>query len=112
MYPPTLLAIRVMPMNQILGPNLRTGGSGGATTMSVFGEIRPSSAVVTSLSNAPGCPGRRHGGSVLNGGNKGGAPLGANVARRCSRDSPSDLPFKETSLSGPRTAAHMLRPHA
>jgi len=80
--------------------------------MSVFGEIRPSSAVVTSLSNAPGCPGRRHGGSVLNGGNKGGAPLGANVARRCSRDSPSDLPFKKPSLSGPRTAAHMLRPHA
>src|SRR5215470_14431801 len=112
MYPPTLLAIRATPMNQIPGPNLRTGGSGGSTTMSVFGEIRPSSVVVTSLLNAPGCPGRRHGGSVLNGGNKGGAPLGANVAGRCSRDSPSDLPFKKPPLSGSRAAAHMLPPHA
>src|SRR5215831_9610127 len=90
-------------MNHPLAPNPRAGGSGGLTTTIVFGEIRPSSAVVASSPNAPGCPGSRHGGSVLNGGNKGGAPFGA-----WSPDSPSDRPFTKPSLSGSRAAAHML----
>src|SRR5262249_57820385 len=95
MYPPTAPAISAPPMkeNHVVAPKERTGGgAGGTTTMSFFGEIRPSSTGPTLLVSAADGPGL-HGGSGLNsvlGDNNGSAPfgpravLGANTAGPCS----------------------------
>src|SRR5215467_1068827 len=99
MYPPTPPAISIMPMNHPLAPNLRAG-AGGSTLRINTDERSSDSVVAKSFVNAPGWPGSRHGGSVLNPG-AGGKPgdarfsgrtgLGANTPGPDSRGSRSEL---------------------